>query len=486
MNSPARCLFRCLFAGAFLGQAAARADLAGEIDGVLQDKFLAKVSVGVRVLKLGANATETETLYDRRGAQPLTPASNLKLVTTSAALETLGADFHFRTALAVRGRDVALIGDGDPAFGDAELLKKLQWTSTTVYKSWAEVLKKKGISTIDKVIVDDSVFDDQFIHPNWPADQEQKRYVAGVGGMNFNANCLDFFLRPRGMGQVVEYTTDPTTAYADITNTCVKGTKNAVWLSRERGENQIILKGETPAANDAVPISVTIHDPGLYAGTVLTETLRAEGIEVANATVRDRSVRTRLTTRPVAEDGWQVVAVYETPLTQVLARANKDSMNLYAEALCKRLGYADTNQSGTWLNGTAAVGKFLRSIDVPEVQFTLDDGCGLSKKNAIAPAALVSVLSHEFYGKNRDAFLATLSISGQDGTLENRFNGTDLAGRVIGKSGFVEGVSTLSGLLKKKDGTWVAFSVMMNGIPPKSNTLAKALQEKVVHAVDRS
>ena len=55
---------------------------------------------------------------------------------------------------------------------------------------------------------------------------------------------------------------------------------------------------------------------------------------------------------------------------------------------------------------------------------------------------------------------------------------------MLGKSGFVEGVSTLSGLLKAKDGNWYAFSIMVNGIPHGSNPEIKPLQERIVRAID--
>ena len=76
----------------------------------------------------------------------------------------------------------------------------------------------------------------------------------------------------------------------------------------------------------------------------------------------------------------------------------------------------------------------------------------------------------------------SLSIAGVDGTLEDRFKGSDLRGRVTGKSGFVNGVRSLSGFLKARDGQYYAFSILMNKIP--DDPTAKILQEKIVKAVD--
>jgi D-alanyl-D-alanine carboxypeptidase/D-alanyl-D-alanine-endopeptidase (penicillin-binding protein 4) len=179
---------------------------------------------------------------------------------------------------------------------------------------------------------------------------------------------------------------------------------------------------------------------------------------------------------------WQALAVHETPIAQALARANKDSVNLYAECLAKRLGFAATGQSGSWENGTAAVGAFLKKAGVAETEFKLDDGCGLSKQNRISPNAIVRVLMYDYFSPNRQAFLSSLSIAGSDGTLEHRFANTDLRGRVFGKSGFVKGVSSLSGYLMARDGNWYAFSILMNGIPELSNSGVKVLQEGIVSA----
>jgi D-alanyl-D-alanine carboxypeptidase/D-alanyl-D-alanine-endopeptidase (penicillin-binding protein 4) len=463
----------------------ARAELAGDIRAVLGDKLLNKGQVGVEIIRLGSSEADARTIYEYKSTTPRIPASNLKVITTSTALEKLGADFQFKTILAGRGADIALVGDGDPSLGDAEMLRKVGWDVDTVFKNWAQALNKRGITEVHDIFVDDSIFDQNFSNPDWPLDQQHKRYVAQVGGVNLNANCLDFYLRTRGMGQLVEFHIDPPTRYAMVQNACVMGQDNAVWLSRKPWTNEIVLRGETNASNDE-PISVTIHDPPMFAGTVLAETFAANGVKVTGTVQRDGSIRDSLngkpTTNPVGP--WTAIAVHTTPLSTVIARANKDSMNLYAECLCKRIGAAMSGQSGSWENGTAATAAFLQSLDVSKDEFNLDDGCGLSKKNSISPNAMAKVLEHNFYSKQHDAFMNSLAVAGVDGTFESRFRDGNLRGRVMGKSGYVEGVSALSGYLKAKDGQWYVFSILMNGVPSGSNSMAKALQEKIVKAID--
>lgn len=461
----------------------ARAQLSDEIGQVLNDKLLARAAVGIDVVRLGKSTGDVGRIYQLNPTMPLVPASNLKVITTSAALEQLGGDFKFRTLLLYHNGDMILVGDGDPTFGDAELLKKVGWDVNTVFKTWATGLAAKQLRSMRNLLVDDSVFDDEFLHPDWPADQTQKRYDAEIAALNLNANCIDVYVRPAGFGRLVDFSTDPATRYVSIKNSCAAGSDNAVWLSRQTGTNELVLRGTARNAN-AVPVSVTVHDPPMYAGTVLAEEFERAGITVTGQIKRDRSMRQAyLDAQKSGDKSWTLLAVHETPLTSVIDRANKDSMNLYAECLCKRLGFARFGE-GTWKTGTKAVGEFLSSLQIPSTQYTLDDGCGLSKNNAISAHLMVSVLTHDYFGPNAEAWMASLSVAGEDGTLAERFHGTDLRGRVIAKTGFVNGVSCLSGYLRAKDDNWYCFSILFNGIPEGSNSGAKALQERIVRAID--
>jgi D-alanyl-D-alanine carboxypeptidase/D-alanyl-D-alanine-endopeptidase (penicillin-binding protein 4) len=457
--------------------ATARADLAAQVRAILHDPFLARARASVKLVLLSDDGRPA-TLFESQAAEPLVPASNLKLITTSAAMEKLGPNFNFRTLLVQHGSDLILIGDGDPSFGDAEMLKKVGWDVDTVFETWSAALAKRKIGPVRRLIVDDSVFDDQFLNPHWPADQAQKHYVAEVAGMNLNANCLDVYVRPRAPGEIVGYVTDPRTSYFSIKNTCASGSDNRIWLSREPDSNDLVLRGEAAESND-VPVTVTIHDPPLYAATVLGEALETVGISVGGVE-RDRSYRQRYES---GEAGFTLLAVHQTPLTRVMARANKDSMNLYAECCSKRLGAAVYGE-GSWTNGVAAVGQFLQRLGVPADQYHLDDGCGLSKENGISANLMTTVLAHDFYGPNWQAFAGTMAIAGVDGTMEDRFRGTDLRGRVLAKSGFVNGVSCLSGYLHARDRQWYAFSILFNDVPPGGTSQAKAIEERIVRAMD--
>jgi D-alanyl-D-alanine carboxypeptidase/D-alanyl-D-alanine-endopeptidase (penicillin-binding protein 4) len=453
-----------------------------EIHAVLQDKLLHRATVGIEVVRLTSTAEHSHPIFRFNEDTTLIPASNLKLATTSAALDALGPDFKFRTLLVRVDNDLVIIGDGDPTFGDVEFLKRAGWDVTTVFKNWAQQLVKLQASSVHDIVVDDSVFEEASLHPNWPANQIDKRYVAEVGGLNLNVNCVDLTINPTAPGELVQYALDPPTQYLTINNQCRTGQENAVVLSRDPGTNNVLLHGETPPRGVAL-VSETVHDPSLFAATVFAETLQNAGIKITGTVRRDRTIRQR---HDAGSLRWTELAIHETPLTIALARANKDSMNVYAESLCKRLGYATSHQSGSWANGTAAVGAFLRKAGASPDQFHLDDGSGLSKLNNISPETICRLLTYDFLSPNRQTLMSSLAVAGIDGTLDDRFRGSDIRGRLFGKSGFVEGVSSLSGYLDARDGQWYAFSILMNGIPHLSNSEVKLLQERIVKAVDNS
>jgi len=469
-----------LLAGLCLAAASvASAGIAETARQALANKVIARAQSSITIIRLGDSPQKCEVVFEHNSRTPLMPASNMKVLTTSAALATLGADFEFKTYLVRHGEDLYIWGDGDPTLGDSELMEKIGWDILTVYKDWAQQLKNRGITSVRNVYVDDSIFDEEFLHPRW-GKHRFELFGAEIGGLNFNLNSIEFLVQATAKGTT--WTTRPHTNYVKVAaNNVTAGGKNVLSIPREPEGNTVTLSG---SVGKSVQASITIHDPSLYAATVAAETLAANGIIITGGVGRDRTSRQQFAAADAAARArdWQAIALFKTPLKTVISRANKDSQNTYTECLCKRIGAAATGQSGSWANGTATSGKLLQSLGVAANEFHLDDGCGLSRENNISSYALARVLMHNFCSPYRDTFIESLAVGGVDGTLKHRFGG--IAGRVHAKTGFIEGVSSLSGYLQAKDGNWYAFSILINGIPEKSNSMVKPLQDDIVKAID--
>ncbi len=428
--------------------------LRSKLDRILAGRKQPKTQLGARVIELPGG----RILYDRAGHRPMLPASNMKLIVMAAALDQLGKDYQFRTLLAVRGKDLIVIGGGDPTLGDERLAKQRGETITAVFRKWAGELKATGVHQIPgNIVIDDSVFDRQFVHPNWPADQLQKWYEAPVGGLNFNANCAAVRVRPTTPGKPAAVSLVPGNALLRLANRSVTGKKDTATINRKKGSDTIVVTGSV--AKGGVLGPVTVRDPGLYFGHVLRAVLSDEGVRMVGGVVRER-VRHDDGSVPV---DCHILAVHRSPLTDALARAGKDSLGVMAEALIKLLGCERTGV-GSWESGRLAVGAFLDKVGVPADQFTISEGSGLSRANRLSPAAATEVLRFIFNspGGAFESLRDALACAGTDGTMKKRLRSAETKGRIFAKTGYIKQVRTLTGYIHTTSGRWIAFAFYYN------------------------
>ena len=110
----------------------------------------ANISLLVKDLKTG------ETLYQYRPNSLATPASTMKLVTTSTILELFGPDFRFQTKLEIDGNvnkdsvlngNLYIVGGGDPTLGSEKLGEK------DFFPKWIKAVRSAGIKKITGIIM---------------------------------------------------------------------------------------------------------------------------------------------------------------------------------------------------------------------------------------------------------------------------------------------------------------------------------------------
>jgi D-alanyl-D-alanine carboxypeptidase/D-alanyl-D-alanine-endopeptidase (penicillin-binding protein 4) len=433
-------------------QSAAAGSLSRQIGALLTSPQLRGAQVGICLAEMGTHGLKP--IYELNADVPLMPGSNGKLLTTSAAFAKLGPDAVIKTRLYKVGDNLVILGGGDPAFGDPVLCQRAGWKVTQVFHDWANQLKKIGVTSVDHIYIDDSIFNHHFFNPKWPTPASQRLdwYEAEVGGLNFAMNCVQWAPRIEpGGGIGVKLI--PQTSYTPVSVQAQRGAGESVWLWRPPDSNHLSLRGIVNASTQYY-MQVTIHDPGLYTGAVFRHVLREVGIPVTGGVIR------KTLASAAAGRSAHLVAVYQTPLVDILHRANTDSINLMAECLCKLLGHLATGQPGSWANGDAAVMAWLKSIGINLRLVHMVDGSGLSHHDHIAPAVLVEVLAHDLTVPHARVFVDSLCRPGH-GTLIYRFRGSPAAAHIRAKDGHVTGASTISGYLWDHHRTFV-FSVMVN------------------------
>jgi D-alanyl-D-alanine carboxypeptidase/D-alanyl-D-alanine-endopeptidase (penicillin-binding protein 4) len=172
----------------------------------------------------------------------------------------------------------------------------------------------------------------------------------------------------------------------------------------------------------------------------------------------------------------EIARLESPPLSAIAARTMKVSQNLYSETLLWTLGEEvgrKSSMSGdSSVTGLAVVRAFLNGAGVPQNSIIQFDGSGLSRHNLVTPSA-VAALYRYMANQSRYASVwrSSLSVGGVDGTLNRRFSGSAVAGRLQGKTGTIDQVSALSGYLTTAGGDQVVISAIVNGVPePRSRT----------------
>ncbi len=430
-------------------------------------------------------------LFSFSPERAVAPASNLKIITSGCALKTLGPDYVFKTKLILvnpedwknipqgtavthpaQGPCIIVRGDGDPSFGDEKVLQAAGTTLEALLQIWVDQIKKAGITKIDRLIIDDRVFERLQIHPDWPADQLERWYCAPVAGLNINTNCFDITGSPTRPGQPANIKVAPRSPFLAITNKAVTGSKETLGVI-VAPNNDLTIQGVIKDAHEE-PVNVTMKDPPIYFGRLLANRLVEAGITVAAIA------------RPTMEDTLpegKTIHIIQTPIAEVLKRCNKDSQNLYAESLLKRALHEITGKPGSWSDGKLVVTSLGKAIGADANDAVIADGSGLSKHNRVTARLMVKVLEMLYKDpKLGPVFADSLAVGGQDGTLAKRFKST---GAIIrAKTGTINGVSSLSGYVTVGQGAaekTVAFSFIFNKISGAGE--AKATQNLLVDLI---
>ena len=426
------------------------------------------------------------TLYSRDSEKYFVPASNVKLLTTAAALHQLGSKFRIRTSVyGTSDGALRVVGRGDPSLSDAQL------------KELAQQLSRRGIRQVSQLIASDDYFQGYAVNPGWEWEDVQADYGAPVNSLILNQNAVVLTLLPQALGQPLRTVwADPTEATRwRIENESVTAQPaEAALINVSRDLKGAVLKITGQLAVDSEPESVTLAvlDPVEHFLRHFRHALAAEGInETANTRrykpISDiiseplRSLRQRLrNTSAVAE----LAAVESPELSQLLVETNQNSNNLYAEALLRAIG-AKAGNAPDPTDSTAEIGlgvvkATLTKLGVDPAGYVIADGSGLSRHNLVSPEAIAQTLRAMAQSPGATVYRASLPVAGISGSLQNRFRDTTAQGIVQAKTGTMSGVVALAGYLDAPNYQPIVFSIIVNQSDQSAATLRQAIDEIVL------
>ncbi|MFN6563581.1 MAG: D-alanyl-D-alanine carboxypeptidase/D-alanyl-D-alanine-endopeptidase [Nostoc sp. ChiSLP01] len=431
------------------------------IDSVINRPLFSRMRWGILVQPLSARIT----LYNRDAEKYFTPASNMKLLTTAAALQQLGANFRIRTSIYQNGNGVLrVVGRGDPSLSDTQL------------QTLAQQLKQKGITQIQELIADDSYIQGDIVNPTWQWEDVQSDYGAPVNSFITNQNIFSLKLVPQAVGKPLKLMwTDASeaTQWRTINQSLTVDQNQPIYINvtRELSGTVLRIEGQLTANSEPYLLDLPVVDPNYYFLRRFRAALAKEKITLGKALVVSGGTNQE-----------EIAFVESPPLAELLAETNVNSNNLYAEALLRALALEKPrlkNQTSANV-GLEVVKASLTQLGVEPANYVLIDGSGLSRRNLVTPEAFVQVLRGIARTPAASIYRASLPVAGKSGTLKDRFQNTPAEGIVQAKTGTLTGVVSLSGYVNAPKYETLVFSIIVNQSEQPARVVRQAIDEIIV------
>ena len=425
--------------------------------------------VGIHIVNLRTK----EEVFAYQADKGMVPASVMKAITSAAALRVLGANFRFETLVFIDGeiRDNVLHGDlyikggGDP--------------SLEVHHLWKMVhdLKVQGIGRVTgNVYYDNSIFGADKHIAGWNKSVDIANgpaYFPKTSSLSVNYNCLAIRVRAgkkkKEKARVfIEYPSPDITIVNEL-KTVQSYTRARISISRsiQSDKMEFTVRGRIPLEQERTYYRA-LHSPSNYFMSQFSEVLQQNGVIVNGE-------------HKLQEVPAEQVVFYRhrsASLGTLIKTMNKSSQNLFAESIFLMMGVQQQSPP------QEVVRDYLVELGASQEELTVINGSGLSREISIPPS-VVSLVFSDMYGSKfvQAEYLGSLSIAGIDGTLRRRFSEEDAAGKIRGKTGSLNWVFCVGGLVFGQDGDTYSVVIFMNDLKTSSvhaRTLQDSFLEKLI------
>jgi D-alanyl-D-alanine carboxypeptidase/D-alanyl-D-alanine-endopeptidase (penicillin-binding protein 4) len=386
---------------------------------------VASGQLGSHVAVQVADATTGQQLYAQNGTDPTTPASTMKLATTTALLALRGPGYQLETRV-VAGADpgsVVIIGGGDPTLAAGS---HPSYQGAARLDDLADQVKRAlGGTAPTKVIYDSSLFSGSNMGPGWdPGDVDAGGQASRITALMTDGGRIN----PSNIGPPSARYTKPDLGAAQDFAKLLGVPTSAV------------VAGTAPAGATGGPSAGTAPQPGTQLGVVKSP-----------------------------------------PLVSILEQMLSSSDNTLAEMMARQVAIA-LAKPASFAGGAAAVTQELTALGLPVQGIHIVDGSGLSNQNRLTPALLTGVLALAARPDQPQlhSLFTGLPVAGYSGTLQKRFRSPDPNpgdGDVRAKTGTLTGVHTLAGYVTDAQGRLLVFAIMADKVTGDGTLAEDALDQ---------
>lgn len=402
------------------------------------------------------------------------PASVAKLLTTAAGLLRMGADYRWETqfyvdnmpdANGVVNGNLYVVGGGDPFLVQER------------FQEMINGLRAEGIRHITgNIVMDNSLYRltmaerdrASFDGAKWSA------YNAVPDPLMVNFRTVKITILPQGKGKA-KLAMFPTIMNWSLKNglkvnagACGKNYAPNVRISRDdRGYATVEIFGLYSTACGAQELQVVMGEASEQFYYLFREMWYAAGGTFDGGG--------QMAIRPSTAK--LIYTAYSLPLSEQIAKMNQMSNNVMTRQLMLTLGTYTNGVPGSLESGRRALLDTLEAFGVPTEGMVVDNGAGLSRDTRVNAVQLMALLRNLYHSAQAGTFIRSLAVAGESGTLEKRFRGEALAGRVYGKTGTVNNVRAFAGYVQAQSGRVYALVIMGNG---KSAVKSRYMQDDLM------
>ncbi len=429
---------------------------------------------GQAVVGICARRGDGRTIVDINAEDMLVPASNMKLISTGAALHALGGDYRYETCIGYDGSiiegvlmgDLYIIGGGDPTIASKD---SIAVPVEHTFARWERAVRDAGIREIDGRIVGVSgdFFTGMTEEPSWMWNDIGTYYGAGATGLMFYENMQSFEVSA-GAAPGAEISIRPSypeTPWMEFRYDCTTGkagTGDLLYMYTSDLAPTAEIRGTFAVDKKPKRVDCSNKFPELTCAHHFTQWLREHGIGCTGEASDDRL------RQAAVPDSLTMIGTTKSPaLRRIVFETNRISNNLYAETLLRTLG-KELKAEGSYDSSYVAVRNVLKDLKVDTSKgLSIRDGSGLSRQNLVSPDFFCRYLTAMMKSPCFEDFVQSLPSPGGNGTLAYNMKNqpAEMKARIKAKSGSMSGVRCYSGYIIPSDGCkdeTIVFSLMIN------------------------
>lgn len=377
--------------------------------------------------------------------EPRNPASVMKLLTTLMALDTLGPTYSWKTEVYVLGDikegrlggDLLLKGYGDPF-----LVTERLW-------SIVRAIRHLGITTIDgDLLLDDSYFDVADDDPGAFDNQPLRAYNVAPNALMMNFKVVRFEFEPDVASALINLQLDPDLENLQVVNRLslkngrCTGYQRGITITPDADADRVVFSGDFPTGCRSYAMDRAVLGHNEFAYGLFRSLWEEMGGKITGGW---KNVTT-------PEEAQPALTFSSPPLADIITSINKHSNNVMAKQLMYTMAAEEYGPPGTHDKNVKLVDAWLAAhkFEFPELNF--ENGAGLSRVSRLTARHLGELLSYAWYSPLMPEFVASMPLSGIDGTLARRLRSDGVKGTAHLKTGSLDDVSAIAGYVQSGSG----------------------------------